>query len=130
MNKKIIIAFGISVFVGLGYIAYRRTDFGKTIKAKSMIKRITEDIEERNMKWKFPEELLEKTKEELIKFSFSQLEVIEKYVKIRLKRVSMEEIKDYQTLMKTKEIDNIKDLQNLEDMLFNSFGLSNGYRRS
>ena len=130
MNKKILIAFGISVFLGLGYLAYRKTDVGRSLKAKWIIRRMEKKREDKNVKWDYPEELLKDTQEELMMLDFSQLEMVEKYVKLNLQRKGAKAIYEYRDKMKEKGIYEKTDLNKLELMLYNLFGLSSGFQKS
>ena len=55
MNKKIIGAFMISVFVGLGYVGYRKSTYGRNRKAKSIVDEILEFQKASSKKWEFPQ---------------------------------------------------------------------------
>lgn len=128
MNKKIIIAFGISIFVGFGYLAYRKTAFGKTLKINWIIRRMTKNKERRNFKWKFPESLIREVKEELTKLDFEELELIEEYVIVHLRREGIEKVNSFREQFKENGILEKTELSALEHMLYNLFGISNGYR--
>ena len=130
MNKKIILAFGISVFLGIGYLAYRKSAFGRSLKSKAIIKRITDNQAERNIKWKFPEQLLADCEANLKQFNYQQLELIEDYVMDKLKRKDVETLEKHKELLLKHGVDWTKDIPHLEDMLFNTGFLSNGYTKS
>lgn len=126
MNKKIIVAFGISIFLGLGYLAYRKTEVGRKLKSKWIIKRILKRKEDKNISWDYPEEVLAGTLKELMTLDFAQLEMIEKYVKLNLARKGSKVVYGYREEMKKKGIYEKTDLKNLELMMYNLFGIAWG----
>lgn len=130
MNKKIIIAFGISVFLGIGYLAYRKSAFGRTLKSKAIIKKITDSQTERNIKWKFPEQLLADCEANLKQLNYQQLELIEEYVIDKLNRKDAATIDKHKELLEKQGVDWTKDIPHLEDMLFNTGFLSDKYVKS
>lgn len=130
MNKKIIIAFGISIFLGIGYLAYRKSPLGRKLKGRSIIKRILKNQEERNIKWKFPNEVLEGCEENLKKLNYEQLELIEDYVVDKLNRKDTKVLDAHRERLLKAGVDWTTDLPHLEDMLFNTGFLSDSYSKS
>lgn len=126
MNKKIIVAFGISIFLGLSYLAYRNTELGRKLKSKWIIKRILKRKEYKNLEWDFPEEVLNGSLDELMSLDFSQLEMIDNYVKLNLARKGSELIYGFREEMRKKGIYDKTDLANIELMIYNLYGLNFG----
>ncbi len=127
MNKKIIIAFGISVFLGLAYLAYRKTDFGKSLKIKWIITKLNKKRAAKNLTWEFPDSVIQDTKAELSLLDFDELELVEDYVDSCLQRKGLKQSKEYREKMKDLGIYNKTELPALEHMLYNLWGLSKGY---
>lgn len=127
MNKKVIIAFSISFFLGLAYLFYRNTAIGKKRKAKRILKLMLKEHKKRDIQWAFPKELVEEIKVELHTLNYEELEMVEEYIKLNLKKVEKEEILDHREKLKAQGIYEKTELKALDQTLYKLYGLSNEY---
>ena len=128
MNKKVIIVFSISFFLGIGYLVYRHSKWGIALKARQIINKIKRKRKKKQLKWEFPPSLIQEAKEELNLLSYEELELVEDYVQSCLKRQGLEKRKAFRVKMKAEGIYEKGELPALEHMLYNLFGISKEYR--
>lgn len=110
----------ISVFVGLGYVGYRKSPFGRSRKAKSIVDKVLTFHKASTKKWEFPNELVKSTESELSALNYHQLELVLDYVKDKLQKKDNPIIQKHQKALKENKVNWTTDLKHLEDMLFNT----------